>query len=237
MTDFEHRWVRRIFPFYSWTRKAVPLMVEGAVKRPAKIMAPNKALYNIQIAMGLDPESLSDPFPVDKEFPDWIRDMAMGPTLGGGKYIVGSNLNPFTSVGEQLANHPEKGVAGMLTPFLRVPGEVISQSDWQTGQPFKTMDKTEYIDKQIPLVSVANRLTGGNLGAGSVEAIATGNPKAALSHKTTEGTSGPTAGREAFLNYLLAAGIINTQSPANLKSAEFNQKARVAAARKKAAAP
>lgn len=233
LTDFEHRWVRRVFPFYSWTRKAIPLMVEGAVKRPSKIIAPNKLLYNLQVSMGLDPESMSEPFPVDKEFPDWIRDMAYGPIAGGGNLIVGSNLNPFTSVGEQLANDPRRGIAGLLTPAVRVPGEILSQSDWQTGQPMDTMDKTEYIDKQIPLVSVANRLTQGNLGAGSVEALATGNVSAMMNHKANEGTGSATANRDAFLNYMLAAGIIDTQSPANLKSAEFDRRDRVAAQRKK----
>jgi hypothetical protein len=109
----------------------------------------------------------------------------------------------------------------------------MSQSDWQTGQPMDTMDKTEYIDKQIPLVSIANRVTQGNLGAGSVEALATGNPDAMLNHKVHDKTQGETATRDAFLNYLLAAGLINTQTPANLKSAEFDRRDRVAAARKK----
>jgi hypothetical protein len=228
LTDFEHRYMRRVFPFYSWTRKAIPLIAEGMARRPAKIIAPNKALYNLQVSMGIDPESLSEPFPVDKEFPDWIRDMAYGPVLGGGSHILGANLNPVTSVTEQLGNDPRRGLAGMLTPALRIPGELISQNDWQTGQPMSSMDKTEYIDKQVPLLSIANRLTGGNLGAGSVEALATGDKSAMLNHKVTDNTAGNTAGRDAFLNYLLAAGIINTQTPANLKSAEFDRRDRIA---------
>lgn len=232
LAGFEEKWMRNIFPFYSWMRKAVPLMLEGAVKKPAKIIAPNKALYNLQVSMGIDPESMSEPFPVDKEFPDWIRDMAYGPVLGGGSHIIGSNLNPVTSVGEQLFNDPRRGIAGLLTPAARIPGEYISQSDWQTGQPMSTMDKTEYIDKQIPGLSIANRLTGKNLGAGSIEAAITGDKSAITSHQVRDKTAGNTRGRDAFMNYLFAAGIINTQTPANLKSAQYAKADRIRAENK-----
>lgn len=235
LTPFEEKWMRNIFPFYSWTRKAVPLILEGAAKNPAKITAPNKVLYNLQISMGIDPESMSEPFPVDMQFPDWIRDMAYGPVLAGGTKIVGSGLNPVADVGEDYLNNPVKGLKGMLTPAVKLPAELAFKEDIQTGQEFDTMDMTEYVDKQIPGLSVANRLTGGNLGAGSVEALATGDKSAMLNHKTREGTGSKDAVKDSFLNWLIAAGIIDTQTPANIKSAQYDQRDRLAQRRKEAA--
>jgi hypothetical protein len=239
LTAFEHTWMRRVFPFYSWTRKAIPLIVEGAVKKPAKMLLPNKVIYNLQSSMGLNPDSLSEPFPVGGQFPDWIRELPWGPTAGAGRFVVGNNLNPWTSTGAQLLNSPRQGAMSMLNPIARIPAEIGTGTDSQTGQSFgpgkgTPIDKTEYIDKQIPLIAYPNSLLGGNFGAGTVEALLTGNKSAMFNHKKTLGTEGTAARKTALMNFLLGAGIIDTQSPSNLKSAEFDQKARASAASKAA---
>jgi hypothetical protein len=60
LTMTEKRVFRRVMPFYSWTRKAIPLVMEGLVLHPNKIMAYPKVMSAIQESQGID-SSTSDP--------------------------------------------------------------------------------------------------------------------------------------------------------------------------------
>jgi len=79
MSFFEQKYLRNIIPFYAWQRKAVPLTIEAFVQRPAKVMAYPRAMAAIQGSLGIETGGVSDPFPTDQLFPDWVLGQGVGP--------------------------------------------------------------------------------------------------------------------------------------------------------------
>lgn len=170
LTVFERNVMRRMFPFYSWTRKAVPLVVESLVANPGKAMVIPKGQYLLQNMLGMETGPMSDPFPYDQLFPDWIREKGIGPIggpesmitqiLGGDPgYSVINPGNPTMDLISQF-NHPGKMAMGMVNPAARIPVELATGREAQTGAPFDGITDTDYLAKQIPAVSHVGRITG-----------------------------------------------------------------------------
>lgn len=203
LTSFERNVMRRMFPFYSWTRKSIPLIVESILANPGKTMFYPKAMSLIQQVAGIDPANpVSDPFPVDQLFPDWIRDKGIGPVLGAaGNYSVINPSNPFLDLGADL-NHPlNELVGGNLNPAAKIPAEVMTEESLQNQVPIT--DWTKYATDQVPGASHASRFTNYDLGG--------------LSPKGEKQGFG---NEQAIINFLTAMGLLNT-GPYQ-KSAEFD---------------
>lgn len=79
LTRFEQSWMRGVIPFYAWQRKAIPLVFEAMAKNPAKLTAYPKGMYALQNMLGMDPESITQPFPNDQLYPSWMRWGGIGP--------------------------------------------------------------------------------------------------------------------------------------------------------------
>lgn len=231
LTDFERKYLRRIFPFYSWTRKAIPLVIESVVTNPGKTMVYPKAMQALQGMMGIGAPSRSDPFPQDQLFPDWIMEKGIGPIgrygMGGipgviasmsraGKdeagnptgYTVVNPSNPAMDLISQFAGmgrvqDPISGVAGMINPLFRVPAEVATGTTTQ-GIPISN-DPNKYITDQIPLASMFGRMA--NMG---------------VLGPTKRGQNEGMGNQEAFWNFLLGLGITGTGP--YIKTAEFQQR-------------
>jgi len=211
LTKFERNVMRRMFPFYSWTRKAIPLIVESTVATPGKVMVYPKAQYLLQNAMGIETGPMSDPFPHDQLFPDWIREKGIGPIRAGDIPVVGGLLgepddytvvnpgNPTMDVVAQM-NDPGKMALGMLNPAARIPFELGAGVESQTGGPINSYP--DYFAKQIPGVSHAGRATG----------------EFGVSETTKENSDW--VNFQNILNMLTAAGAQNTKP--YIKSAEFD---------------
>lgn len=160
LTSFERNVMRRAFPFYSWTRKALPLIIESMVATPGKVMVYPKAQYALQNMMGIDTGPMSDPFPYDQLFPNWIREKGIGPISGSsGNYTVANPSNPTLDMIAQL-NNPGKMGMGMLNPVARIPIELATGAEAQTGAPIGGITDTDYLAKQLPGISHAGRITG-----------------------------------------------------------------------------
>jgi len=201
LTAFERNVMRRMFPFYSWTRKALPLIVESFVATPGKVMAYPKGQYLLQNMLGIETgPTMSDPFPVDQLFPDWIREKGIGPVMGGpGDYTVINPGNPTMDIMAQL-NNPGKSTIGMINPAARIPFEMATGTEAQTGGPINSYP--DYLVKQIPGLSHAGRATG----------------EFGVSETTKENSQG--VNYQNILNMLTAGGIQNTGP--YIKSAEFD---------------
>lgn len=111
LTRFEQKYMRNIIPFYSWQRKAIPLIIEGLITSPAKIMAPPRGMLAISAALGLQEQNpandLLDPFPDNNSYTDWLRAAGTGPVgVIGGTGLSGmlGNLGQpgVTSTGDQF---------------------------------------------------------------------------------------------------------------------------------------
>jgi hypothetical protein len=172
LTKFERQTMRRVIPFYSWFRKAIPLVLEAMVTKPGRAMIMPKASYEFAQTMGLDPESLGDPFPQDQLYPDWMRDDILGPQWTGsldiGPIHLGSDngqrfgMNPGDPISDlgsgYLGGDAPKQVLGSLTPAVRIPLELGSGNALGTGAPIT--NTSEYLSQQLPVISVAGAIAG-----------------------------------------------------------------------------
>ena len=60
LSDFERRVIKRVVPFYTWTKNALPLMIEQIGRNPAKMTAYLKAKRNIE--MGQEKAQIVPPY-------------------------------------------------------------------------------------------------------------------------------------------------------------------------------
>lgn len=174
LTPFEKKFLRRIMPFYSWTRRAIPLVIESALLNPGKTLVYPKAMQNLQVAMGINAPSRTDPFPTNQRFPNWIRDLGVGPifdhpALGARSVtdLFGNNVgativnpsNPTFDLGSQFSN-PIQGLGELLHPGLKIPAELLTRTQISTGAPINSGNFMEYLGNQLPIFSTVQGLTG-----------------------------------------------------------------------------
>lgn len=228
LTDVERKVMRRTFPFYSWTRKAIPLLAESMLTNPAKLTLYPKFMHDVVGAE--NQQDLANPWPVDQVFPRWLREMPIGP-VGNVEdgYTVVNPSNPFTDLGNQFLNDPRGAVTGMLNPLARVPMEVMTGTDSQTGAPIK--DWSIYADKQIPQLALANRAFNTDLGFGSLESALNGDGLAPP-NKTGKAT-GNSVNTYNLINMLTAAGLIDASQSNYVTQGQFEIKDKKAAESRK----
>jgi hypothetical protein len=177
LTRTERMVMRRSILFYSWMRKAIPLVVEASVKRPGRVLAVPKAMYALAVANGIDPESLGDPFPEDGLYPSFIKDNILGPQWKGqlgdipGMGVLDSRQygmnpgDPFSDImGSYGGENPQNTLAGGLTPVARIPLELLTGQQLGTGTSIK--DKTDYVDSQIPGVNYLSNVSNRSVSSG-----------------------------------------------------------------------
>jgi hypothetical protein len=174
LTGFEQNVMRRIIPFYSWMRKATPLVFEGAIMRPHISLAFPKAEANLQLASGIESEGPGDPFPMDQMFPEWLREKGIGPVLQPGSglgrdanwkgeapgYTIINPTNPFLDQISQLGS-PGKTALSSLTPAARVPIELMTGNN-SLGIPLDAVEGgvPGHLAQQIPAVGIGMRVSG-----------------------------------------------------------------------------
>lgn len=211
LTAFEKQYLRRVIPFYSWIRKSTPLMLEGLVMNPGKVLIAPKVVEAIQGVQGIETNGRDDPFPVDQLFPEWIKEQGLGPIssadglLGSfsdqsppGYVIAGAGLNPLQDMLAQFAA-PGKTLTGSLTPAVGIPFELMSGRKSFTGEPIIGPDArpnafSQYVGENIPIWSALQGITGITPTLG----------------ETKKSTQSDTAYRESLVNLLTAAGIRGT---------------------------
>lgn len=225
LTPFERKYAKRTILFYSWMRKSVPLILQSLLTRPGRALVIPKASFNLAQVMGVNPDSLADPFPQDMLLPSFISDSVIGPqwlsktgmipSLGDeAPHKVGVTLpgDPVTSTIDQTVNNPLRSILGSLSPVAKVPIEEATKTSLGTGAPIT--NQSDYLDQQLPLVgNLANILNKSVVGGGKPQ------------HDVgTSGNSGMDKG--ALGNFLTGTGI-KDYSKLNYKKAglyELRQK-------------
>jgi hypothetical protein len=228
LTDYERKVLRRIIPFYSWLRKSTPLLIEGMVMNPGKVIIPSKLNEAIQESQGIETPGRQDPFPVDQMFPQWIRSQGLGPVsssdglLGGvsnqmppGYVLGGVGLNPLTQLVSQLET-PGRSIATSLTPAIQIPLELATGRKLFSGEPISGPEARpgaleQYTGEQIPFFGAIQGITGITpFGGETKKAQRAGSPD-----------------MEALLNWLTGAGIKGTGPYINQARFERNQPKKV----------
>jgi len=156
LTPFEKKYMRRVFPFYSWFRQALPLVALTLVAKPGRISAIPKAMYNASIAAGVNPNSLSDPFPTDRLYPSFVTDHLTGPVFGQVGMNLGSPTEAF--LGDFGNGNVARNLLGMLNPVAKAPIELLGGESVGTGAAIS--DTSDYVDQLIPGVNQFANISG-----------------------------------------------------------------------------
>lgn len=125
LTEFERNFLKRIFPFYTWTRKNIPLQVAMLIQNPAKVSVIDKARKAIESQV--EGEKLDE-----KLIPEWLKQgypIFLGDDPEGLKRFF--NLSGFlpTIDLEQIFN-PADTTLSNISPFFKTPLELISNYDF-----------------------------------------------------------------------------------------------------------
>lgn len=131
VTRFESDVMRRLMPFYTWTRKNLPLQLRSTLENPGKVVTPLKAERDLRRLLG---QETPDP----EEIPDWIREsfpIYMGRTSEGeDRWWTAMRWWPWAEIFEPVED-PLQWAGGMLTPLARVPIELATNYDLYFRQP------------------------------------------------------------------------------------------------------
>lgn len=168
-THFEKTVLRRMVPFYSWTRKNLPLQLEMLMTHPGRMALAPKGLRAIAQLTGTDPNA--DPMPgLDNVIPQWVIDSAMPMLQQGSDTQDPKFLNvklPFSDIGDYfegvdefagglakgdfnwnaLTEGPGRAILSQTSPFARVPFELVQGNQMFSGAPIQ--DKTQYLLQQF----------------------------------------------------------------------------------------
>jgi hypothetical protein len=163
VSPFERSTLKRIMPFYTWSRKNIPLQLEALVRHPDKINKLNLGINNIQQAYGVQP-------PDPSEVPDYIT--AAGPVYVGqsesgeiAQAITLENLLPLmdlapftkflntkTAPTGPASGEPGEAIAsamGPVSPFIKAPIEYFSNYDF-----FRKKSIEEYKGQKVDMLGV-----------------------------------------------------------------------------------
>jgi hypothetical protein len=163
VSPFERGVLKRAMPFYTWSRKNIPLQLESIVRHPERVNKLNLGIENIQRAYGAQP-------PDPSEVPDYV--VGAGPVyLGQGATpeqqtaVTLENLIPFMDLGvftkflnvKSTPTGPSKGelsetigtAMGPVSPFIKTPVELISNYDF-----FKKQSLKQYAGQTVDMLGV-----------------------------------------------------------------------------------
>lgn len=118
LTEFEKNVMKRLFPFYAWTRKNIPLQLEHLVTNPAKF----SVIYKGRKAIEDDEQK-----PKEKFLPQWVIEnfptrIRYNEKKKSYEYFLAKSWLPAMDLVKLLEIH--ETAAGMLAP---IPKEVIQQ--------------------------------------------------------------------------------------------------------------
>lgn len=135
LTAFERNVMKRIIPFYTWTRNNIPLQIEQMIKQPGKYAMFPKLQQDIGGKIG--EEEFQD-------LPEWMQNMMVvriGEEGGSGLWL---QLNLPIEDLNKLPLNPEgvREIVSMMSPILKVPTEIITNRNLFFG--------TEIVNPDLP---------------------------------------------------------------------------------------
>lgn len=125
LTETERNVLRRAFPFYTWSRKNIPLQLEHFMNKPGTYTAPLKLQDNMQNVGGQD---MSD-------MPDWLAEQLPVPL----PYKTEDGRDPYLALSLPYADLSQDTKKWMnnLSPLIKAPIEQYTGQSLLTGAPLE----------------------------------------------------------------------------------------------------
>jgi hypothetical protein len=193
-TPFEKNVMLRIFPFYKWTRKSLPLMASMLFTRPGMVMLYPKGMQNLSYATGgTDPLTDDNGFLPNYEdvTPSWMQSMfayPMGEDESGDMTYM-NVATPQMDIYKMMQN-PASATIGMLSPFPKV---LTEQAMGHTMDPSFQIDfekapgsRADNIQRTTPIGSLLDAINEGR----GPEDSAVSEPGGPLDERLTSFISG-----------------------------------------------
>ena len=121
LTKFEQSTLKRAAPFYTWTRKNIPIQLEGILTQPAKYALPHKIINRIEAGVEVPDERYMGPY-IKENIPVRSRTNKEGAT----EYFLLGNWLPYAAAIDVLSN-PIDTLLNMTTPVVKAPYEYWSE--------------------------------------------------------------------------------------------------------------
>ncbi|MDA0707468.1 MAG: hypothetical protein O2963_00105 [Proteobacteria bacterium] len=133
LTDFEKNVMKRLVPFYTWTRKNIPLQLEMLAAKPRFAVGIGKAKQNIEKNVGVQN--------IDQSLlPEWLQKSE--PIILGerdGKIIVTKleGYIPITDLGMLSPDEIGRQMLGMLSPFIKFVPQMMANYNFFLEEKIK----------------------------------------------------------------------------------------------------
>ena len=135
----KERQLRHFVPFYTWTRKNLPLQVINLAKNPKSVANQGRLLDLARELAAADDVPDVDP----SKLPEWLQKGNTVPipglTSNEGKAVLGTVKTPLMDLNLLSSDLPEtaKHLAGMVNPLIKTPYESIRGEKLDTGAPIR----------------------------------------------------------------------------------------------------
>lgn len=140
LTTAEREGLRRLFPFYSWTRFNVPLQLEALLTHPARLMTVAKAKNAIESNYDGVPEERLLPDYYVQNFPVRVR---YDKGSGQFQYLMLNNWLPAADIDKIF--DPVTWVKNQITPLLKEPAQQMLNRDAFTNREIDRGDEYQTI--------------------------------------------------------------------------------------------
>lgn len=145
LTTFEKDVLRRLIPFYRWTRGNMPLQIEQMLKTPGKYAGVGKAIQKLsgdenKNEMQYLPEYMQEGLPIrlpgkDKKLPEYI-------------YGLGLPLEDLNKLSRGSFKRTAEGLLSEISPLLKYPIEATTGRNLFFGRPIEEVNWVyPFVDK------------------------------------------------------------------------------------------
>jgi hypothetical protein len=220
----EAKYMRRIIPFYSWLRQALPLVAESSMYRAGRVLAVPLANYNMAVANGANPASLSEQFSTSQIYPSFVTDNILGPISPSGMAV---NLGtPTEATYGNFLNSPLSNVFGQVSPLVKTPIELMYGTKLGGGH---ISDKSDWVDSSIPVVSAVSGISGYSV-TGSLHNLVTNAPGPVLDpQRVVKRGEKEHWANTNLANWLTGLGVIDYTKPSYMRIGLNEQRAGISA--------
>ena len=136
LTSFERNFMKRVMPFYRWTRGNIPLQLEQMLKQPGKYAAVGKAIENIGQPLTDEDKSV---------LPSYVKEglaFKLDSEEGFIRLVSGLGL-PIEDINKLWAgnfNRTIEGIVGQFSPVIKYPIEVATGHNLFFGEDIEKLD-------------------------------------------------------------------------------------------------